>query len=212
MNKMEINLAVAKNRHRDALKAFDEIGVKQVKAAKVVSMLQAEKDALADVQEQVNNIRLDAIETGKTTVYLPVEVSKKYERLREIDEILPAALRRQEALTGEKAVTQTAVDDAEEAIRRGAGGILAAEQAEAWDRAEGLWADYVEAMREVIVRDSTGHARYPWSKIAERLNHLTPTAFRELTGEGATKTNAGREKIRQRYTDLITPVGGVVRS
>lgn len=209
MNKEEISLAAAKNRHRDALKALDEVGVKQVKAAKVVSMLQTERDSLADIKAQVNNIRLDALENGKTTVYLPAEVSKKYERLREIDEVLPAALRRQEALVGERAVTQAAVDDAEEAIRREAGAILAAEQAEAWDRAEGLWADYVEAMREVLVRDSTGYARYPWSTIAERLNHLTPAVFRELAGEGAAKTKAGREKIRQRYADLIAPVAAV---
>ncbi|GCD56718.1 hypothetical protein [Acetobacter pasteurianus] len=211
MNKLEINLAVAKNRHRDVLKALDEVRVKQIKAAKVVSMLQAEKDTLADVQEQVNNIRLDAMETGKTTVYLPSEVSKKYERLREIDEVLPAALRRQEALTGEIAVTQAAVDDAEEAIRREAGAILAAEQEEVWKRAEGLLAKYVEAMREVLVLGSTGHGRHPWSEIADRFNNLTPMAFREISGEGAALTDVGREKVRQRYADLVGPVG-VARS
>ncbi|WP_215747101.1 hypothetical protein [Gluconobacter sp. P1C6_b] len=211
MNSAEINLAVAKNRHRDVLKALDEVAAKQVKAAKVVSMLQAEKDALADVQEQVNNIRLDAMETGKTTVYLPAEVSKKYERLREIDEVLPAALRRQEALAGERAVTQAAIDEAEEAIRQEAGAILAAEQAEVWDRAQAVWADYIEAIREVLALGSTGYSRYSWNTIAEHLNSLTPSCYRELNGEGVAKTNAGREKVRQRYSDLIAPVG-VARS
>lgn len=211
MNKEEISLAVAKNRHRDVLKALDEVGVKQVKAAKVVSMLQTERDSLADIKTQVNDLRLDALETGKTTVYLPSEVSKKYERLREIDEVLPAALRRQEALTGERAVTQAAVDDAEEAIRREAGAVLAAEQEEVWKRAEGLWAEYVEAMREVLVLGSTGHGRHPWSEIVARFNNLAPMAFRELNGEGAALTDVGREKVRQRYADLVGPVG-VARS
>lgn len=210
-NKLEINLAVAKDRRRAALKALDEVRVKQIKAAKVVSMLQAEKDTLADVQEQINNIRLDAMETGKTTVYLPTEVSKKYGRLREIDEVLPAALRRQEALTGEKAVIEAAVQDADEAIRQESGAILAAEQVEVWDRAQVIWADYIEAMREVLALGSTGHSRYSWNTISEHLNSLTPSGYRELNGEGAAKTNARQEKVRQRYSDLITPVG-VARS
>lgn len=210
MNKLQTNLAAAKNRYQDTLKALDEVGAKQVKATKIVSALQAEKDSLADVQEQVNNIRLDAMETGKTTVYLPVELSKKYERLREIDEVLPTALRRKESLAKERAVTEVAVEDAGEAIRREAGSILAAEQADVWERAKELWSEYVETIREVLVLGSTGHGRYPWSEIVENLNSLTPSAYRELNGEGVAKTNVGREKVRQRYADLIAPVGAAL--
>ena len=100
---------------------------------------------------------------------------------------------------------------AEEGIRQEAGAIIAAEREEVWARAQALWADYVEAMREVLALGVTGHSRYSWNTITEHLNSLTHSGYRELNGEGIAKTNAMQEKARQRYSDLIAPVG-VARS
>ncbi|GAO01094.1 hypothetical protein Gxy13693_119_002 [Komagataeibacter xylinus NBRC 13693] len=114
MNELEIKLAAAKNRRHDVLKALDEVGVKQRKAGALLERLKAEKESLSGAQEQVNNIRLDTMEAGETTVYLPAELSRQYERVKEIDSLLAAATKRAQSLSGERAVTDAAMQDADE--------------------------------------------------------------------------------------------------
>ncbi len=206
MNELQISLAAAKNRRRDALKALDDVKQKQFKAAKVFSLLESEKETLAGVQAEVDNYRLDAMERGADPVFLPKSLMARLAAKNRVDQTIAAAQIREDNLKAERAVVEAAVADAEEAIRREAGAVLAAEQADVWKRAEGLWTDYIEAVREVIALGSVGYGRI---NVAERINHLTPLASRDLNGQGIGKTNARKEAARERYADLIAPVGEV---
>ncbi|MBV1830533.1 hypothetical protein HNW77_06455 [Komagataeibacter sp. AV436] len=206
MNELEIKLAAAKNRRHDVLKALDEVGAKQRKAGALLERLKAEKESLSEVQEQVNNIRLDAMEAGETTIYLPAALSRQYERVQEIDTLLAAATKRAQSLSAERAVTDAAMQDADEAIRKEAGAILSAEQADVWERAKSLWAEYLEAVRETHALGATGRAGITWNTISGNLSQLTPSAFEALNGAGNLKTDKAREQVQQRFADLIAPV------
>lgn len=114
---MNNNITAAKKQRQDVLRVLDEVGAKKIKAERVVMALQAARNSLADVQDQIDNIHRDSLATSKTTIFLPVDLAKKYERLLVIDKALSTAFRRKKALAEEWAVTLVAVEDTEAAIR-----------------------------------------------------------------------------------------------
>ncbi|GAO01093.1 hypothetical protein Gxy13693_119_001 [Komagataeibacter xylinus NBRC 13693] len=62
-------------------------------------------------------------------------------------------------------------------------------------------------MREVVALGATGRAAIPWNAISGNLSQFTPSAFEELNGAGKLKMDEAREQVRQRFADLIAPVG-----